>query len=910
MSVSLHPRAFRSAILLLTLASPPAFGEEPPRADKQPANAPRAQTPPPAALENIAPPRPDAPSAGPGSGAERKALNLLGEVDSASGESRRNENVRITLVDNAVQRELNERMGASATIVKEFNIESNYFGAEFGGSPSATLHLTPNRRRSLHGSLYEMHNNSVFSARSFFQAGGVKPARSNDYGFAVTVPLGRRAALGVHAKQNKIRGNVNGNVLVPLPHERTPLDRDPITGELVDQATKDFFSRMMAAYPEEPPNRPDIDPRALNTNSPQSIDGNAIGLRLDVDLSPQDHVVLNYRFTGQDVTAFQLVGGQNPDTATKNHRAKMTWSRTWNAQTITDFSAAFDRVGSLLLPDETSVGPLIWMAGAIHFLGPTPLVPIDRARNTFQYGGRLRRVQGRHAVDAGVRLIRRQINGFESASHRGEFEFRNDFGHDVLTNFRLGRPSRFARAIGEIHRGFRAWDAQLFLGDRWQATSNLTLNIGLRYQPALAPVEVNGLSEIPFACDCNNWAPRFGFAYRLGGRGGVLRGAYGIQYGEIFPVTYSQARFNPPGNLTVAIQAPRLADPLSALEPGDLDSGARSSIYQLDPNLVSPYSHQYNFSWEWSLPGNWRAEIGYVGSRSIKLLNQWNTNRAQPVPGIPLTTETVNQRRPDPRYFEIRRILNSSRGYYDAAKVRLVVPTWRGLALDTSYWFSKGIDLESNYTGTGSSSDAWFSQSQSESNSHGEMRGLSTFDQPHAFLTRLHYDLPQARGRKSPPAALLANWRISSVILLKSGTPFTVVSGSDGRGFGNVDGTGRDRPHVLDPAVLGRAIDHPDTSRGLLPTTAFSFIAPFEQNGSLGRNTFRKDAISNFNVSLSRKFSVGSERVLLFRAESINFLNTPQFAEPGRDLASPNFGRITNTLNDGRTFRFLLQFNF
>ena len=831
-------------------------------------------------------------------------------MDSSSGESRRNENVRITLVDNAVQRELNERMGASATIVREFSVESNYFGAEFGGSPSSTLHLTPNSRRSLHGSIYEMHNNSVFSARSFFQAGSVKPARSNDYGFTVTIPIGLAAALSVDGSQKKIRGNVNGNVLVPQPHERTPLDRDPITGEPVDQATKDFINRMMAAYPEELPNRPDIDPRALNTNSPQSINDDVIGSRLDTDFTAKDHFALNYRFTSQEVNAFQLVGGQNPDTATKNHRAHMTWSRTWSPKTITDFSAGFDRVGSLPLPDDTSVGPLIWMASVLEFLGPGSMVPIDRARNTFQYAGRLRRAQGRHSLDAGVRLIRRQVNGFESANHRGEFEFRDDFGHDALTNVRLGRPSRFAQAMGEVHRGFRAWDAQFFLGDRWQTTTNLTLNIGLRYQRAVAPDEVNGLSEIPYACDCNNWAPRFGFAYRLGRRWGVLRGAYGVQYGEIFPVTYSQARFNPPGNLTVVIPAPLLADPLSALEPGDLDPGARSTVFQLDSDLVSPYSHQYNFSWEWTLAGNWRVELGYVGSRSIKLLNQWNMNRAQPVPGIPLTTDTVNERRPDPRYFEIRRVLNSSRGYYDAAKFRLLVPRWRGFTLDASYWFSKAIDLESNYTSTATSSDAWSSQSQSEFNAHSEMRALSTFDQPHALLTRVSYELPQARGQKSWAEAVWGGWQISSVILLKSGTPFTVVSGSDGAGFGNVDGTGRDRPHVLDPSILGRAIDHPDTSRSQLPVSAFSFIAPLEQNGSLGRNTFRKDAIGNFNVSLSRKWSVGTEQVLLFRAESINFLNTPQFAKPLRALTSPNFGQITNTLNDGRTFRFLLQFSF
>jgi hypothetical protein len=46
------------------------------------------------------------------------------------------------------------------------------------------------------------------------------------------------------------------------------------------------------------------------------------------------------------------------------------------------------------------------------------------------------------------------------------------------------------------------------------------------------------------------------------------------------------------------------------------------------------------------------------------------------------------------------------------------------------------------------------------------------------------------------------------------------------------------------------------------------------------------------------------------RAESVNFFNTPQFADPGHELTLPNFGQITNTLNDGRTFRFTLRMGF
>ena len=64
------------------------------------------------------------------------------------------------------------------------------------------------------------------------------------------------------------------------------------------------------------------------------------------------------------------------------------------------------------------------------------------------------------------------------------------------------------------------------------------------------------------------------------------------------------------------------------------------------------------------------------------------------------------------------------------------------------------------------------------------------------------------------------------------------------------------------------------------------------------------------NAGLERRFLLHGERALSFRAEGVNVLNTPQFAEPNPDLSSPAFGQITNTLNDGRTFRFTLRLDF
>jgi hypothetical protein len=78
----------------------------------------------------------------------------------------------------------------------------------------------------------------------------------------------------------------------------------------------------------------------------------------------------------------------------------------------------------------------------------------------------------------------------------------------------------------------------------------------------------------------------------------------------------------------------------------------------------------------------------------------------------------------------------------------------------------------------------------------------------------------------------------------------------------------------------------------------------------VGRNTFRKGKIANVNAALSRSWKLSSERSLTLRAEAVNLFNTPQFADPERNLASKAFARISNTLNDGRAFQFLLRFSF
>lgn len=826
----------------------------------------------------------------PSSASQRVELNLLGVADTGAGESRRNENVQFNLVDNNALKELNIRLGVSATLITEPKPEQGYFGTEFGNPPSNVIHSPVAPRDQWHGRVHYSHLNSATSARSFFQVGAVRPARENDYGFATSFRVRPKTFLSLEGTQQRLRGNVNGNVLVPRLDERTPLTNDPALGSLI--------MRYLNAYPAELPNRTDINERALNTNAPQIIDNNSAGIRMRQDVSERDTLNLLYQFTSQSVEAFQLVDGQNPNTDTKSHRARITYTRALSPDTLLDVSSGFDRLGSLLVPEKNAVGPMVSIAG-LTTLGPQAGIVIDRAENLFRQALQIRHTAGSHTITAGFQGTRRQFNGIMEDVHRGFFGFSPDFGTTAFNNLRLGRPSQHLISIGDPNRGYRNTELLFYAGDSWRVRRNLTLNYGVRYEPVGRPYEVNRLEEIEYSADRNNVGGQFGVAWQLPGNAGVLRASAGIFFGQIFPVTYQQVRFTPPNNYKIVLPAPDLLDPLAGVDLDNLDATVPTT-YHMDPELATPYTYTGNIAWERQLGQFARIQLGYVGSRSHKLLTMWYDNRARPVPGIPQTTATWNDRRPDTSVADIRRVLNGSRGFYDAARVSLVVTEWHGLSIDTSYWWSKAIDLGSSYSNTAFDGDTRVSRSQSEFNIHPDLRGPSDFHQPHAFLNRVSYRLPNFQAGWA--GAITRNWDFSAIALLKTGTPFTVQSGSDAPGFGNVDGNGQDRPNLLDPSILGRSLGNPDTSAALLPRSAFAFIQPTDDRGNLGRNTFFKGAIRNVNAALSRRWVIQGERSLLLRAESVNFLNTPQFAEPGFELSNPNFGVITNTLNDGRTF--------
>ncbi len=818
------------------------------------------------------------------------------------GTARRNENVPVYQIDTNAQKDLDKRVGITLRIPAELLVEKSYFASEFGQAPKGEM-VAPKRPATAawHGELYDVHESSVFNARSFFQVGPVQPSHENSYGLNLGGPAGKLGDLFGAFAQQKIRGMVNGNVLVPLEGERTPRTSDP--------ERRAVIQRFLNAYPDELPNRPDFDPRALNTNAPQRVDATQGLLRLDHSFTEAGQLTLSHSITRQRIDAFQFVSGQNPDTELHSHDSRVGWSQDLSPVTLLQAGFRFQTTRSVLKPEPNAVGPRVRFGFQIEELGPESRFPIDRKENTFAGGGLVNRAVGtRHKLVMGGDLARDQLKSFETNDVRGYFQFTNDFGRTAIENFLLGTPTKYEVTIGQIPRRFRDWRANLFFADQWQVSPSLSLYWGLRYSLETTPVEVNRLTVLPYASDANNFAPRLSLALRLPSAW-VMRASYGTSFGRIYPVTYQQARNNPPLVRQFQIQHPDLLDPLAGIDPSN--SASRYSPLLVSPDLVTPYSHQYGLTLERPL-GDYTLRLGYVGSRSFKLFGVFALNRAQILPGIPLTSANVNERRADPRYTEIINIVNSGIGYLDAARAEVEKRYSSGLSWRATYTFSKAIDLGPDYGSTAANSEVSSNRNQSEKDAFRDLKGLSNFDSPHAFSLNTIYDVPSLVGANHWSRHLFNDWQFNAVLLVKKGTPLTLFIGSDAPGFGNVDGSPSERPNILDPSILGMTVGDPDTAPQILRRDRFAYIRPGEPRGNLGRGTFRKSSIRNLNLALTKFWRAGNggSWTLLLRAEAYNLNNTPQFDEPQRNLTSPAFGKITNTLNDGRIMQFRLQVGF
>jgi len=640
-------------------------------------------------------------------------------------------------------------------------------------------------------------------------------------------------------------------------------------------------------------------------------------------------------------------------------------------------------VSSLGRPKELDTAGYLPIFPMVTTGGYTTLGNQDNRRNAFMsYSAlaSLTKIKGPHTIKIGWegRMIR--VNNHEYRDTSGNYNFAANFTQGPNPSAASATAGNgFASLLlgtgsGDLIQNFKDVAAQSFyhafyVQDDWRATRKLTLNLGVRYdldtprterynrmnyfnpsvasplaQPAGLPnlagglvfVGVNGASPYQYNWDTNNIAPRIGFAYQLDSKT-VFRGGWGNVFGSS-----PQAAQGTVGPYGFRVQSTWVGS-LDGITPYDLFSNPFPQGFTTPPgaaaglvtgaggviqadlrNTVTPYTMQWNFNIQRSLPADVMFEVGYVGNRGLQLqrntesgldVDQINPvylslgshlNDLVPNPFYGLVNSGVlaapqvsraQLLRPYPQFTSVIPLFSSgSSSTYHSMQVRFSKRYSHGLQFEGSYVWSKVVDNGSNH--------------QDSYNILAD-RAVTSYDIPHRFVIGYVYELPFGRGRhfgsnaKGPVNWVLGGWQFNGITTLQSGAPLA-ISASNVSGLGNPTERANNNGHpaTLSGDVHGRLNRYFDTS-------VFSQPAPFTL-GNVGAylSDLRAPAVNNFDLSLFKEFLPREYLRIQFRAEFLNAFNRVQFSAPNTTVTSTSFGVISSQANSPRQIQFGLKLLF
>ncbi len=664
-----------------------------------------------------------------------------------------------------------------------------------------------------------------------------------------------------------------------------------------------------------------------------------LGLRLSRSASKKDRLTFNVGLQRRDGNAAQLYGFRD-ETSGFGYNSDIGWSHTFGPRKINNLRWNFSRNRSETVPFfayKTNVAAELGISGTAHdpinygppnlsftnFGGLTDASPSLRRDQTSGLSDSMLFVHGTHSLSVGGEYRRMQLNNRTEQNARGTFSFSGvatsglderglpvaGTGYD-FADFLLGLPQSSSVRFGSANTYFRGSAHSLFAQDDWKVKSNLSFNLGIRYEyftpfrekfgrianldiaPGLTGVAVvtpgaSGPYSGPFPDglvdpDKNNVSPRAALAWRPGiltKRRLQVRAGYGMFFnGSVYNQIPNRLASQPPFASTSSL----ITSSARVLTIEDGFAGAPSATitnsYAVDRHYRLPYAQTWNLAVQGELRPSLVMELGYLGTKGTRLDIQRLPNRA--APGSPLSAE---QRRRIGNAQGFTYDTSEGNSIYHAAQVRVTRRFRSGFSANALYTWSKSIDNASTF-GAGGGVVA-----QDDTNLRAE-RGLSSFNQPHRLT--LFYVISSPWGSRASrlsaegfPGRILADWSLSGGLTAGAGRPFTArVLGnrSDSGGSGSV-GSGRADATGL-PVESG--------ADGFFNLAAFG-IPPAGRFGNAGRNTIPGPGALSANLSVSRSFRLTDRHRVEFRIDGANFTNHVAYTGLATVVNATNYGLPT-----------------
>ena len=782
-------------------------------------------------------------------------------------------------------------------------------------------------------------------------------------------------------------GNPDGTGRQPFPNNQIPFNRvNPVSLAILKLLPKPNQNQSNLASPSN----------NYLTNLPFQKATHSFDVKLDYTLNERNHVSGRYSFQrvntfqapafgkfagGPAAGGFQGSGTQNAYSTGVNYdhvfsptlftEVRFGVAHLINRSQPADYGT--DDATKLGVPG-VNIGGQPFTSGQVGItlnggfsnptLGYSASMPWVRAEANIDFVNNWTKVVRNHTLKFGVdlRRVRDDLLQDQTFSPRGAITFsasqtstdapgaNTDVANDVAS-FLLDLPSTSGRDLNTIFPAYRQWWFFAFASDKWQATSKLTLDLGVRWEfyPPATPKVKGGFSNYDYV---NNqlvlagiggnpsnlgmqtryryFAPRTGFAYRFTDTT-VIRGGFGISYTPFpdnnyafdYPVRANNA-FRPGGTTAytpallpngqvatfqagfpapVPIVIPPSGIITIPLPPNDPNLLTAQDYNVIPKNYKNPYVESWNVAVQQALPGNFSLQVAYVANHGVDIGANVNINNPSTYGG------GANSK---PEYAKFKRTANTNLIFvpfssnYQALQTQLTRRFSNGLALTSAFTWGKGMGYI-----------------------NGDDGGIRFFIDQHRNYAPLDYDrtlnyeqsftytLPFGKGHRwlnsGFTSVALGGWKVAGIVSIVSGTPFTVTASGNTL---NTPGTDQTASLVGPYRVLhgiGKGNNWFDPTAFTQPAGCPAAVPPSKvpppctpQNvglGNTGRNQFRGPGYIQDNFSLFKSFPIYRESSLEARIDATQLSNTPQFSNPNAGYsANPTstFGQVTSTLGSGQ----------
>ena len=717
--------------------------------------------------------------------------------------------------------------------IQEFSVLTSNYSAEYGKTSGGVVNaVTRSGTNELHGSAYEFLRNSSLDAKNFFddRTRKIPPFRRNQFGGAIGGPIQKNRTF-FFADYEGIRQSTGISTLTFVPSQNAragqlcsnPAGADPSnpcipTTVTVDPAASSFFTFYHT------PNGPAIgngDTAQYTFAGQQIVNENFVTARADHKFSNNDSLFGTYMF---DRTPYASPDGLNNvefTTLTARQFAALEETHIFspgfvnsirlggNHETVNN-NESLTAINTDAARKDLGVGgtafagraaPQVLVGGLTDFTGGVGGSPTYFYHwNSIQLYDDAFWTKGTHSIRFGAAVERMMLNVLADTDPNGIWNFDNVAG--FLTN----QPTKFQGGIASTlsPRNLRETLFGAYVQDDWRARTNLTLNLGLRYEISTVVRETAGkLANLPTVSAATahlgnpffsnptlrDFEPRVGFAWDLFSNGKTaLRGGVGLfdvqPLPYQFPLLVTQAipffsytvvkdpfgecgctsPFPNFGGLNISFPANRL----------------RSTF--VDPKPKRNYVMQWNLNLQQQITPSLAGMVAYVGSRGvhqpfrvddINMVIPPKTSAGYVFPNVTDPTDP-NFGGPvdpvNPNLSSIRGMFYNGHSYYNAMEVQLAKRMSHGFQVQGTFTWAKSMDTSSatvagDAFGNSISSLHWFDLRLS--------RGLSDFNVGRTFVVNGTWEVPTPKSFSGPAKWALGGWELGLIFTATDGVPFT-----------------------------------------------------------------------------------------------------------------------------------------